>query len=180
MQGKLNKTVFFIGFMGAGKTTVARKMAKICSCECVDMDYYVERITGKKVREIFAEGGEEAFRKIEAEVLEEVSTGVAPRFISCGGGTVLNEKAPAIMHENGVVLHLYSDASNSARRISDTSTRPLFKDVQNAKKVFRERLPIYEACADYTVDTTNKWSNQVTKEVFSTLVKAGVIEETQE
>ena len=66
---ELTKPVFFVGFMGAGKTSVARKLARTCGIASVDMDTYLERREGKRVRELFAEAGEEAFRAIETDVL---------------------------------------------------------------------------------------------------------------
>ncbi len=57
--------VFFVGFMGAGKTSVARRLARVCGVASVDMDTYIERREGKKVKEIFAEAGEEGFRAVE-------------------------------------------------------------------------------------------------------------------
>ena len=56
---ELTRPVFFVGFMGAGKTSVARRLARTCGAASVDMDTYIERREGKKVKEIFAEGGEE-------------------------------------------------------------------------------------------------------------------------
>ncbi len=66
---ELTRPVFFVGFMGAGKTSVARRLARTCRVASVDMDTYIERREGKKVKEIFAEGGEEGFRAIETGVL---------------------------------------------------------------------------------------------------------------
>ena len=69
---ELTRPVFFVGFMGAGKTSVARRLARTCGVASVDMDTYIERREGKKVKEIFAEGGEEGFRAIETDVLREL------------------------------------------------------------------------------------------------------------
>lgn len=177
MTAELKKTVFFIGFMGAGKTTVARKLARRCNCECVDVDFFIERMSGRKIKDIFATDGEEAFRKMEAEALRKIAEHDAPRFVSCGGGTVKNAEAPQILRSNGVVIHLLSDAKQSANRISDLSTRPLFKDVENAQRVFEERLPLYEKTANWTIDTTGKYSKRVANEVYSLLVRKNIIED---
>ena len=64
----LSRPVFFVGFMGAGKTSVARRLARTCKVASVDMDTYIERREGKKVKEIFAAVGEEGFRAVETEV----------------------------------------------------------------------------------------------------------------
>ena len=65
--GELARPVFFVGFMGAGKTSVARRLARTCGVASVDMDTYLERREGKRVKEIFAQAGEDGFRAIETE-----------------------------------------------------------------------------------------------------------------
>ena len=70
---ELDSPGLFVGFMGAGKTSVARRLARTCGVASVDMDTYIERREGKKVKEIFAEGGEEGFRAIETDVLRELA-----------------------------------------------------------------------------------------------------------
>lgn len=178
MTAELKQTVFFIGFMGAGKTTVSRKLAKMCACECVDVDYYIERSVGKKISEIFAESGEAAFRKMETEALQKICESSTPRFVSCGGGIIVIPENKAIMQNSGVVVHLLSDAHNSVKRISNLKTRPLFEDVNRAQARFEERLPLYEDFANYTIDTTGKFPKRVSNDVYKLLVKKNIIEES--
>ena len=83
--GELARPVFFVGFMGAGKTSVARRLARTCGVASVDMDTYLERREGKRVKEIFAQAGEDGFRAIETDVLRELA-GKEPLLVSCGGG----------------------------------------------------------------------------------------------
>ena len=71
--GELARPVFFVGFMGAGKTSVARRLARTCGVASVDMDTYLERREGKRVKEIFAQAGEDGFRAIETDVLRELA-----------------------------------------------------------------------------------------------------------
>ncbi len=176
MRAKLNTNIFLIGFMGAGKSTVSRKIARICGCESVDVDFYIERMVGVKIREIFDEYGEDMFRKIESDALEEIAACDRPRIISCGGGIVVTPANVEIMKSNGFVVHLYSDAVSGAQRISDKSSRPLFRDMESATKRFKERLPLYEEAADVTIDTTNASSSKVTSCVISALSKSKHLE----
>ncbi|MDO4841346.1 MAG: shikimate kinase [Phoenicibacter congonensis] len=176
MKAKLNKTVYFIGFMGAGKTTVARRLAKACSCECIDVDFYIQRMHDKTIPEIFEEFGEKGFRNFETEALEEIANANKPRFVSCGGGVITRDENAAIMKKDGIVIHLYSDAKNGARRISNKDSRPLFKNVRQAQKLFLERLPKYRKACDYEIITTRKNSGRVYHEVLDLLEDEGIIE----
>ena len=140
---KLKEPVFFVGFMGAGKTSVSRKMARQLGLAAVDMDTYIERQQDCKVSDIFARGGEELFRQIEAETLLELSQpGRDPLLISCGGGVVVTERNRAILKEAGTVVFLKVSADEAKGRISDLSTRPLFNSVQDARDRNAQRLPL--------------------------------------
>ena len=154
---ELAKPVFFVGFMGAGKTSVARKLARTCGIASVDMDTYLERREGKRVRELFAEAGEDAFRAIETDVLRELAE-KEPLLVSCGGGAVLR-----------------LTADEAASRISDVSTRPLFRDLDTARATIEARLPLYEDVADAVVDTSGKSVAAIAREVRGVLEREGIL-----
>ena len=170
----LTKTVFFVGFMGAGKTSVARKLARNARIASVDMDTYIERRCDMKVKEIFADSGEEGFRAIETDVLRELATG-EPLLVSCGGGVVLRPENRAILREHGYVVYLQVTAAEAASRISDLSTRPLFGDLEQAESVIRSRLPMYEEVADLTINTAGRGTGSIAREVFTLLKQQGVL-----
>lgn len=170
----LSLPVFFVGFMGAGKTSVARRLARSCSVASVDMDTYLERREGKRVKEIFAESGEEGFRAVETDVLAELAA-KEPLLVSCGGGVILREENRAILAEGGFVVYLRVTADEAASRISDTSSRPLFQDLEAARARCEERLPLYEAVADVTVDTAGKGVAAIAREVQRLLEKEGIL-----
>ena len=82
------KTIFLIGYMGCGKSTLGKALARRCELDFIDLDDYIEARAGKKIREIFAEEGEEAFRDMERRMLREVSAdGKRDVVVACGGGT---------------------------------------------------------------------------------------------
>ena len=83
----LTKPVFFIGFMGAGKTSISQQIAVTCGVASIDADEYLELREDRIVADIFAEDGEEAFRDIETDVLRDLVKR-SPRLIGCGGGVV--------------------------------------------------------------------------------------------
>ena len=172
---ELTRPVFFVGFMGAGKTSVARRLARVCHVASVDMDTYLERREGKKVKEIFAESGEEGFRVLETDVLAELAA-KEPLLVSCGGGVVTREENRAILARAGFVVHLKVSADEAAGRISDTSTRPLFQDLEAAReRAAASARPLYERVADATVDTAGKSVPAIAREVQDVLVEEGVL-----
>lgn len=171
---RLSRPVFFIGFMGAGKTSVARKLARLCGMASVDMDAYLERREGRKITEIFAEDGEEGFRLIETDVLRELLE-KEPLLVSCGGGVITREENRALLREGGCVVHLQVTVDEAASRISDKSTRPLFQDIEAARKRCEERKPLYESMANITVNTAGKNVYVIAREVQRALEKEGVL-----
>lgn len=172
---ELDRPVFLVGFMGAGKTSVARKLARMAGAASVDMDTYIERCEHKRVKEIFAEVGEEGFRAIETQTLYELGMKKDPMVVSCGGGVVLRPENRKALSELGLVVYLSVTAAEAASRISDVSSRPLFGDLQNAQRVINERLPLYEEVADITIDTVGRGSSSIAHEVFDILKEKGVL-----
>ena len=146
--GELARPVFFVGFMGAGKTSVARRLARTC--------------------------GEDGFRAIETDVLRELA-GKEPLLVSCGGGVVKRDENRAILRDAGFVVYLKVTADEAKSRISDTSTRPLFQDLDVARKTSEERLPLYAEVADLTIDTAGKNVATIAREVQSALEKEGIL-----
>lgn len=171
---ELSRPVFFVGFMGAGKTSVARRLARQCHVASVDMDTYLERREGKKVKDIFAESGEDGFRAIETDVLAEL-VAKDPLLVSCGGGVVVREENRDLLASGGFVVHLKVSADEAARRISDTSTRPLFQNLEAARERCRQRAPFYDGVADVTVDTAGKSVFSIANEVQRILMREGVL-----
>ncbi len=175
----LSQPVFFVGFMGAGKTSVARKLARNAGVAAVDMDTFIERRCDMKVKEIFAASGEEGFRAIETDVLRELATG-EPRLVSCGGGVVLAQVNREILREHGFVVYLKVTAAEAASRISDLSTRPLFGDLDQAQRVIEGRLPLYEEVANLTIDTAGRGTGAIAREVFGLLKKEGILHQVEQ
>lgn len=171
---ELARPVFFVGFMGAGKTSVSRRLARLCGIASIDMDSYIERREGRRIRDIFAEDGEGHFRDLETQVLREMTQG-DPVLVSCGGGVVLRPENRAILRDDGFVVFLKVQADEAKSRISDPSTRPLLGDAEAARKTNAERLPLYEEVANATVDTSGKGVTALAYKVKSILEKEGIL-----
>ncbi len=174
MNGCLDRPVFFIGFMGAGKTSVSRYLARTCALGSVDLDTYLERSAGRRIKDIFAAEGEAAFRKMETQVLHELAT-KEPLLISCGGGVVVAKENREFLSKVGYVVHLGVTADEAKSRISNLSTRPLFNDIESARKLAEDRISLYVEVADVTVDTAQKSVAAIAREVQAILVKEGIL-----
>ena len=134
----------------------------------------MERREGKRVREIFDEVGEEGFRAIETDVLQDLSA-KDPLLISCGGGVVLRPENRALLKEAGYVVFLRVSADEAASRISDKSSRPLFNDIESARQRCQDRMPLYEEVADVIVDTSGKSVGRLAWDVRAILEKEGIL-----
>ena len=122
--GTLKKNVFLVGFMGVGKTTVARRMARDMGVACVDVDAFLERKHGRSAAELFGEFGEDVLRELEYEALVEC-TNMGHSLISCGEGIVAFDKSRELLTRRGFAVMLESSEATSLGRIHNLSTRPL-------------------------------------------------------
>ncbi len=172
---RLTEPVFFVGFMGAGKTSVSRYLSRRCGLASVDLDRYLARREGRSAKELFLEEGESRFRAMEAELIEEFCDR-DPLLISCGSGTVMDERCRALMRQHGFVVHLQVDPAESRARISDHSTRPyLDSDPEKIEEMNRERLPLYRQVADATVVTQGNSVRVNALSVESILLEEGIL-----
>ena len=172
---RLTKPVFFIGFMGAGKTSVSQQLAVQYGLASIDADEYLELREDRIIADIFAEDGEEAFRDIETDVLRDLASR-SPRLIGCGGGVVTKRAENAdIVRENGYVIYLQVTADEAARRIPNTDSRPMFKNLETARKTITERIPQYEAAAHYSIDTEGRTITDLADEIARHLQDIGIM-----
>ena len=172
---ELKCPVYFVGFMGAGKTTVSRRLARLVRLSCVDLDAFLERREGKTCAEIFAESGEDGFREIETDVLAHFAYETDPMIVSCGGGIIKRSVNRQILKETGFVIYLQVSADEAAVRIGDASSRPMFKNIEVARRTNEERKPLYLEVADAWVMTSKKSVWQIANEVEDILIKAKVL-----
>lgn len=171
----LTKPVFFIGFMGAGKTSVSKHLAVTHGLASIDADQYLEFREDRIIADIFREDGEEFFRDLETDVLRDLCSR-SPRLIGCGGGVVTKRPENAqIMRDSGYVVYLKVTADGAAARIPNTESRPMFKNLETARKTIVERQPQYEAAAHCEVDTENRTVCDIVAEVADILLREGVL-----
>lgn len=149
--------------MGAGKTTVGRRLARRLGRPFIDSDLQVEARTGRTVREIFEADGEPAFRSLETEALAEALATSSPCVIAAAGGTVLSEINRERMRSGATVIWLRADPAELAERVRSGVHRPLLADDPAAalRDLEAERRSLYEAVADHVVDTSGRDPDEV-------------------
>lgn len=130
----LKKTnLYLVGMMGAGKTTIGRKLANRLGYHFFDTDALIEQSTGQKVNELFAKEGEAGFREIETQVLAQISSHTN-LVVATGGGIVTQQMNWSYLH-HGVVIWLDVPVPVLVSRLSGDTTRPLLKDVDLSAKL---------------------------------------------
>lgn len=140
--------VYLTGFMGAGKTTVGRRLAELLDCPFVDLDREIELRAGATVAEIFALQGEPEFRRFEREELRR-TTRQGRAVIATGGGASSSAGNRELMRRaGGVSVWLDPDLDTMVARLTDagSAARPLFENAEQARSLYRSRLPGYRAC----------------------------------
>lgn len=153
-----------IGFMGTGKTSVAKKLAVKTGLSAVEMDHLIVKKAGKSIPKIFEEDGETAFRELEQEVAKEISVkddGV----ISAGGGVVMNNVTMGYLKTESKVIYLKTSFEEIVKRVGGEEGRPLFKDHDSARKLYKLRRLLYRLYADVTVDTDGKTIEDIVDEI---------------
>jgi len=161
--------IFLIGISGGGKSTSGRILAERLGWEFADLDEEIERATGRRVEEIFASDGEEAFRRLELEALERV-VGREPIVVATGGGTVTIPEARALMGQ-GFVVWLSVEPEEAARRLAAdpaTAARPLLQGNprERLEALLNARRPFYEA-ADAAISVDDLPPEMVAGEILN-------------
>lgn len=163
------------GFMGTGKSTVARLLARQISWHYVDLDKRIVERARMGIPEIFRRHGEPAFREMEYEELGRIfGEGIEQgkrRVVALGGGTVAQPRSLACLRENGAALiWLHCPVEELLQRCSRITNRPLLRDEASFRKLYAERLPFYEQ-ADYRVE-----SNIEPLRVVEQILALGILE----
>ena len=160
--------VYLVGFMGSGKSTVGKLLAKNLNKGFVDADELLEGKVGISIREIFEKYGEEYFRQIETEIMSEV-TKTRGVVVACGGGVVLREENMRLLKSTGIVVYLHVSVEELVRRLLDDEERPLLQvnnRVRRIRSLYRIRLPLYMRYADIIVDNTRKTPREAVQEIM--------------
>lgn len=169
---KIKRNIYLTGFMGTGKSTIGRELARFLGKKFVDMDYMIEKREGMAVSGIFEKHGEEYFRKLEKEVAVDLSEQTG-RVVATGGGTFLNKEIRELFFKTGLVICLFTEKEQLIKRLKRTEKRPLLKGDKSAvadkvEKLLDERKEVYSKFS-IRVNTTNLTPQEVAKKILDTL-----------
>ena len=153
------------GYMGAGKTTVGGIVADALGCTFIDLDDVIVKKAGKGIPEIFAQDGEAAFRKLEADCLAKTIKKYSSSTVvlALGGGTVTCPGAPELLQKNTLCIWLRASLETLASRAGNTE-RPL-ADEHFAER-YQAREPLYQAAAHIILDTDGVSSEEIADEII--------------
>jgi shikimate kinase len=164
--------IWLIGFMGTGKSRIARPLAAALDWEQVDIDTLIEQEAGDRIPEIFRTGGEAAFRVLEARAVDRVA-GMDHVVVATGGGTILADSNRAAMKQRGFVVLLDARPQTLAERIASSdahvSERPLLQGGDPLARIIElkaAREALYVQTADFIIQTDELTPDEVTHQVL--------------
>lgn len=161
------KNIVLVGFMGTGKTTVGKEIARDLGMQFINTDDMIEKKAGMPIDDIFFKKGESYFRQLEREVMIDASANDYS-VIDTGGGAVINELNVNDLKREGVLFCLNATAEEIFKRISKETHRPLLKvdnPLDQINYLLKKREPYYKR-ADYQIDTAGKSVKEISREII--------------
>lgn len=163
--------IVLIGFMGAGKSTIAELLKTKYGMERIEMDALIEERENMSISKIFETKGEPYFRDLETALLIELQAR-SNAVISCGGGVPMRERNVAEMRKNGRVVLLTARPETILERVKDNHNRPLLenrKTVEDISALMEVRREKYMAAADLIIETDGKTGEEICHELVEKL-----------
>jgi shikimate kinase len=164
--------IVLVGLMGAGKTTVGRRLAEKLGLAFVDADHEIELAAGQTIPEIFACHGETYFREGERKVIARLLENGA-QVLATGGGAYMNADTRATIRRHGIAIWLRADFDLLMRRVRRRSNRPLLHNADPEavmRKLIEDRYPVY-AEADLTVDSRDIAHTSIVNTIIRSLAR---------
>lgn len=169
-----NGHIYLVGFMGAGKTTVGKILARELNRPFIDTDELIEKKSQESIAEIFRNHGERHFRQLETEVLQEISC-ESQAIVALGGGAILKEENRRLIQNSGITIYLVWDFDVLLPRIWKDRKRPLVENekgeqgMRNLKELFQKRESLYKR-SDMVIKCTPEMTpQQITRKIMANL-----------
>lgn len=169
---RIDRPVALVGLMGAGKTTVGRRLAIALNLPFVDADAEIEKAAGLSIQEIFARHGEAEFRRGERSVIARLLSD-PPHVLATGGGAFMDAGTRALMKQKAISIWLKAPLDVLLRRVEKRDNRPLLQNgdpEQVMRELMERRYPIY-AEADITVETDHQPHTAALQAVLAALAR---------
>ena len=165
--------VFLVGPMGTGKSTTGRNLSEKLDFDFYDTDKLIEKVEGRKIKDIFEQDGEEYFRQKESEALSATQT-LKNVVIATGGGIVEKEENRLFLENEDKVIFLDSTPERQYERTKDSKKRPLLNDgdsLEILKKLYEKRFNFYEAVSKIKISMDNLNTEEILKKIIKFLNK---------
>ena len=166
VHGLSRRSIVLVGMMGAGKSSVGRRLAARLNQPFVDADAEIEAAAGMTIAEIFAKHGEAHFRGGEARVIARLLEG-GPQILATGGGAVMEQRTRVLIHIKGISVWLKADIDVLTKRTKRRNERPLADKI---KELLPLREPVY-AQSDIVVQSRDEPHDMIVDEIIAALAK---------
>lgn len=163
----MTENIFLIGFMGAGKSTVAKELQSMLHMNLVEMDARIVEEQGMSINDIFDRFGETHFRDVESQLVLDIGK-EGNTIVSCGGGVVVRPENVTNMKKNGKIIFLAATPETIYERVKDSTERPILNGHMNVEyigELMEKRRALYEAAADIHIDVDGKSVSAVCEEI---------------
>ncbi|MBX7223764.1 MAG: shikimate kinase [Blastocatellia bacterium] len=162
------RSLYLVGFMGSGKSTVGRLLAHRLNCPFFDLDEEVARHSGKTIPAIFAESGEAVFRQMEVSCLQTLleKQNSKPCVISLGGGAFITPAIRELAAQTGISVWLNLSFEECLNRIAGDGNRPLLQNLERARELFGQRQPVY-AQANIQLDAQSASPSELAQRILA-------------
>ncbi len=161
--------IYLVGFMGSGKTTVGRRLAKKLGWKFIDLDEEIERYERRTVADIFRQDGEAYFRQLERHSLEQASSS-KQSVIALGGGAFLDPENRGLAENTGLTVWLKVSFAKVGDRVKIDGTRPKLTSKEQAEGLYQSREPYY-ALAKLHVSTDDGTPETIAEEIIEAVRK---------
>ena len=162
--------IYLVGFMGSGKTTVGRRLAKKLGWKFIDLDEEIEHREARTIADIFRESGEAHFRQLERHTLKRISS-LKHAVIALGGGAFLDPENRSIAESTGLTVWLKVSFANVGHRVKIDGTLPKFTSKEQAEKLYLSRDSYY-SLAQLHVSTDNGTPETIADEIVEAIRKS--------